>query len=390
MHTTRASACTSSWRHRVRFTTAPLVTVICPTCSARHATHALVFKWFAAQAYPNTELIVVDDAPKASSFFADCHDKRVKYERVREGTTIGTKRNRAIELSRGNIIAHFDDDDAYGPDYLSRMVAVLLKEGHDLVKLIAWYNYDVVTDVVGRVDHDARLPYPVCTERERMRLSYGWSYVYRRALSACIPFPPTCWGEDACLVRTAVMFGLSVGFVSDVDGFALHTLHSGSTSRLLCQEHVPRHAAQRAPGSFLHDALATHRETAVLGRPRPTASTEPDGLFVWDLHAKRKMWARPPHAPEVVPDDGEGEMCEEFGLWMEAQVEVQEGGFVGRPEGFRREMAARREGHPPPPLELPAAAHEALIELGVRGPKHASGRKPGPLPLAWPPERLKD
>ena len=345
-----------------------------------------MYRWFSAQAYSRTELIVVDDAVNPSPFFTTMNDDRVQYIRVCEGTSIGAKRNRAIESSSGQIIAHFDDDDAYGPGYLSHMVAVLLNDGHDLVKLVSWYNFDLVTDLVGRVDHEARLPYPVCTERERLRLSYGWSYVYRRALSACIPFPPTCWGEDACLAKSAVRFGLRVGFVSDSDGIALHTLHAGSTSRLLSQEHVPKHAWQRAPGSFLHLALSTLRASGALGRPRPSPSDEPDGLFIWDVHAKRKMWAAPPHAPEEVPRDGEGEMCEEFGLWMQAQIQVQEDGFVGRPEGFRREMAARRQGQPPPPLELPDAAREALIELGVRGPKRTTKLMPGPLPLAWPPE----
>ncbi len=35
--------------------------------------------------------------------------------------SLGLKRNVAIELAAGEIIAHFDDDDLYAPGYLSWM-----------------------------------------------------------------------------------------------------------------------------------------------------------------------------------------------------------------------------------------------------------------------------
>ena len=93
------------------------------------------------------------------------------------------------------------------------MVAQLLGEvdgsaGYDLVKLVSWFNVDVATGVVGQVDYDAKLPYPDCKQRELARASYGWSFVYRRALVACVPFVDTCWGEDSCLTGTVLQMGL--------------------------------------------------------------------------------------------------------------------------------------------------------------------------------------
>ena len=92
------------------------------------------------------------------------------------------------------------------------------------------------------------------------------------------------------------------------------------------------------------------------------------------------MWA------EGVPHDAEGEMCEEFGEWMHAQIEIQHEGYPDRPDNFRREMAARQEGRPPPPPNLPESAMRALMQLGVQTaqqPNRKGGERQEPLPLVW-------
>ena len=79
-------------------------------------------------------------------------------------------------------------------------------------------------------------------------------------------------------------------------------------------------------------------------------------------------------------------MCEEFGEWMHAQIEIQHEGYPDRPENFRREMAARQEGRPPPPPNLPESAMRALMQLGVQTaqqPNRKGGERQEPLPLVW-------
>ena len=79
----------------------------------------LAIQLFLRQDYPNRELIVIDDGddpvgrPRArttpASATAVCPARR----------TIGAKRNLACEQARGEIIAHWDDDDWYAPDRLA-------------------------------------------------------------------------------------------------------------------------------------------------------------------------------------------------------------------------------------------------------------------------------
>ena len=56
-------------------------------------------------------------------------DVRVRYVRLDEKLTIGSKRNRACQLARGEFIAHWDDDDQYRPSRLRTQVNALLEHG---------------------------------------------------------------------------------------------------------------------------------------------------------------------------------------------------------------------------------------------------------------------
>lgn len=79
-----------------------LVSVICPTTHDRN--NELIKEIFEAQDYPNKELIFD----------------------YNEGS-IGLKRNRCIDVSSGEIILHFDSDDWYAPDYITKSVNHLIE-----------------------------------------------------------------------------------------------------------------------------------------------------------------------------------------------------------------------------------------------------------------------
>src|SRR5437867_149441 len=104
---------------------APLVSCIMPTRN-RRAFVKQAIAYFRRQDYPNAELIVVDDGEDAVADLVP-QDDTIRY--VRRGPpamTIGAKRNLAIELSRGELIAHWDDDDWMAPNRLSVQVSALL------------------------------------------------------------------------------------------------------------------------------------------------------------------------------------------------------------------------------------------------------------------------
>jgi glycosyltransferase involved in cell wall biosynthesis len=76
---------------------------------------------FAAQRWPNRELVVLDDGDQDYSamiepFTAAGH--RIRYERIerREGVLLGALRNRSIELADGDWCMQWDDDEWYHPD----------------------------------------------------------------------------------------------------------------------------------------------------------------------------------------------------------------------------------------------------------------------------------
>jgi glycosyltransferase involved in cell wall biosynthesis len=65
------------------------------------------------------------------------------YIRLSERRPLGAKRNLACEIARGEIIAHWDDDDWYAPDRLSRQAALLTDSGASLCGLDTVLFYDL-------------------------------------------------------------------------------------------------------------------------------------------------------------------------------------------------------------------------------------------------------
>src|SRR6266550_2834391 len=101
-----------------------LVSCIMPTRNRRHLVGQAI-AYFLRQDYPRTELIVVDDGEDCVADLVPS-DARLRYIRLERRTALGTKRNLACQASRGDLIAHWDDDDWMAADRLSRQVAALL------------------------------------------------------------------------------------------------------------------------------------------------------------------------------------------------------------------------------------------------------------------------
>ncbi len=100
---------------------------------------------FLSQDWPEKELIVIDDGTnRVEDLFRDVPGKYVWYLEPnlpphRPKTPIGTKRNLACELAKGEVICHWDDDDWSAPSRISDQVARLNESGkqvtgyHDLL-----------------------------------------------------------------------------------------------------------------------------------------------------------------------------------------------------------------------------------------------------------------
>jgi glycosyltransferase involved in cell wall biosynthesis len=101
----------------------PLVSCICPTYNRPPRYQHLLeeaIESFLRQHYPNKELIVINDCPGQELI---CDEPGVRVVNVAERfPSLGDKRNAAVGLARGELIAPWDDDDIMLPWRLSHSV----------------------------------------------------------------------------------------------------------------------------------------------------------------------------------------------------------------------------------------------------------------------------
>jgi glycosyltransferase involved in cell wall biosynthesis len=174
----------------------PLVTCIMPT-GDRRPFIPLALEHFRRQDYPHKELIVVDDGGDPVGDLLE-GEPDVRYVRLSTRTSIGGKRNLACRQPRGQIIAHWDDDDWYAPDRLRYQVAPIMAGEADLTGLV---NNCVLELPAG--DFWTTLPHL----HPRMFVGdvHGGTLVYRSALlETGIRYPEISLAEDAALIRQAV------------------------------------------------------------------------------------------------------------------------------------------------------------------------------------------
>jgi glycosyltransferase involved in cell wall biosynthesis len=119
-----------------------LVSII--TCTIREECIDNVFQNYEQQNYPDKELIIILNK---DSMNIDWWKKRAEqYENVRvyqlyENATLGDCLNFGVVLSKYDYIAKFDDDDYYGPSYLSSAMADFKKHEISVWGKSSYYIY---------------------------------------------------------------------------------------------------------------------------------------------------------------------------------------------------------------------------------------------------------
>jgi len=111
----------------------PYVSCIMPTKDRPNFVE-LSIQHFLNQDYRNVELIIVDDGiDSVRKVLPDHH--RLKYFYTKPFKSLGLKRNFACERAQGEIIMHWDDDDYYEHDWISKQIMFLEKSGADICGL---------------------------------------------------------------------------------------------------------------------------------------------------------------------------------------------------------------------------------------------------------------
>ncbi|MBD0327593.1 MAG: glycosyltransferase family 2 protein, partial [Pyrinomonadaceae bacterium] len=96
---------------------------------------------FLRQTFDDSELIVVDDGTRSiEQLCAGLF--RVRYIRLDQPTTLGSKLNIGIEHSTGEIIQKLDDDDFYQQDFLARSVGALM-DASDERAIVTWDCFSI-------------------------------------------------------------------------------------------------------------------------------------------------------------------------------------------------------------------------------------------------------
>jgi glycosyltransferase involved in cell wall biosynthesis len=85
---------------------------------------------FLRQDYPNRELIILDDGEESvADLIPD--EERIRYLRLTQRFSMGTKHNMACEMAQGAVIVHWDDDDWQAEWRLSYQIGELLQQSPD-------------------------------------------------------------------------------------------------------------------------------------------------------------------------------------------------------------------------------------------------------------------
>ena len=192
----------------------PLVSCITPTAN-RQKYLPLAIDYFLKQDYPNAEMVIIDDGTSPATHLIPDNPK-IRYFYTDPIGTIGVKRNYACEKAKGEIIMHWDDDDWYAPDWISRQVQAMESSKAGIVGLnqVIFFSPSINKRWMYE-DSDEEKPW-LC----------GATMAYRKTLWQKHPFIDLQVGEDYDFVWNS---GASVFATGYTTGFAA-LLHAHNTS----------------------------------------------------------------------------------------------------------------------------------------------------------------
>ncbi|GGA88581.1 glycosyltransferase [Puia dinghuensis] len=119
----------------------PFLSCIMPTYNRREfVPHAI--RYFLRQGYEAKELIIIDDGEDPVTDLVP-EAENIRYYRFPRKMTLGAKLNLACGYARGDIIAHWDDDDWYAVRRLQYQVESLLHAQTDICGINRLLYYDL-------------------------------------------------------------------------------------------------------------------------------------------------------------------------------------------------------------------------------------------------------
>jgi glycosyltransferase involved in cell wall biosynthesis len=233
----------------------PAVSILTPNFN-RHALLQAQHVHLLAQSEQDFEWLILDDGPQPSAYFRGLSDPRIRYHHLAgPKMKVSAKRNWLCERARGAVIAQFDDDDYYAPNYLAVMLRRLADSGADITKLSGWFVYSAQLKRLGWWDtantlglHFTFGPEPVLNAffnqnppdtMKNNYAGYGFSYVFKKSMWEKAPFPHVEYASDYGFVAAALIKGCRLDHFADTDGLCLHVLRKDNMSKSFPQYLLP-------------------------------------------------------------------------------------------------------------------------------------------------------
>ncbi len=256
----------------------PLLTCIMPT-RGRAEFVAQSIRYFKRQDYAALELIIVYE--EDADLPAEIDDARIRCVRVPARTSIGAKRNEAVRLAHGTLIAHWDDDDWYGVQRLSRQAMPIV---HNLADITGLHDMLFMSLTLQE--------FWACSRELFARMFVenvsGGTLVYRRSLwESHGHYPATSLREDADFLQATMRGGARL---CRIPGPTLYVYirHGGSTWKFKEGQFLQHNAWSLAPmppcleaDRAFYDAFVSAPPLALAAAPAP--APVPVGKSVGDM-----------------------------------------------------------------------------------------------------------
>src|SRR5690554_3223881 len=192
-----------------------LVSCIMPTYNRRKFI-PFAIEYFLRQNYTNKELVILDDGIDAIEDLVP-EEASIRYYRLDKKITLGEKLNKACEYAKGDVIAHWDDDDWYDSRRLTYQLNALQNKEAEVCGINQLLYFNLTTK------HAYRYTYPA----NQKPWLLGSSLCYTKSLWANNPFANINVGMDALFVWGAPPNRVKV--LSDPT-IAVHMIHEDNVS----------------------------------------------------------------------------------------------------------------------------------------------------------------